>query len=297
LQVRVRDACDTARAGAIYNAMYNKSIHATAADGCALHAERSGTGDPDVVLLHGFGDGGFVWQDFMLRAGTTGLLVPDLRGHGQSGWDASGGYHIDTHAADIVHLVEQLSLQPAVVVGHSLGASIAIRAATALPQLRGLVIVDGGPTLNREAVRHLHERFRGQPWRYSSREVFLEGLRDRLPQANETLLQHFTDAAIRSLPDGAVELRCDPALSLLPDYDDSAVLREQLARVRCPVLLIRGAWSAMLTRAGVESLQRDFNSIRVHTIARAGHTVMLENPSDFFSVVQSFLHECGVVRG
>jgi pimeloyl-ACP methyl ester carboxylesterase len=269
--------------------MYSSTLRFKAADGCELHAEISGGTQPELLLLHGFGDGSFVWKELTQKLGGTGSVALDLRGHGQSGWDPRGEYELDTHAADVAQLIDHLGWQPRVVLGHSLGASVAIRVATRLPRLQGLVIVDGGPEVNLDSVSHLRERFRQQSWRYACAEDFLSALQDRLPRASDELLRQFAQGAARVLADGVVELRCDPALAHVPERDEGAMLRGMLAKIRCPTLLIRGAWSAMLPRDVADRLRPELSMIQVYTVPQAGHTVMLENPDEFHSAVRRFL--------
>ncbi|MBL7997896.1 MAG: alpha/beta hydrolase [Candidatus Kapabacteria bacterium] len=75
----------------------------------------------------------------------TGYVL-SVRGRGGSGSPAENEYTLDHQASDVVALVRHLNLSDCVLAGHSVGASIAIRAAGALQSvLRGLVILDFPP--------------------------------------------------------------------------------------------------------------------------------------------------------
>ncbi|HEU5316956.1 MAG TPA: alpha/beta hydrolase [Chloroflexota bacterium] len=79
-----------------------------------------------LVLLHGLGAGGAVWQAFGRRLSPPWQCVaPDMRGHGESDKPASG-YEPQDYARDIAALIGSLGAGPVPVVGHSLGALVAL---------------------------------------------------------------------------------------------------------------------------------------------------------------------------
>lgn len=103
---------------------------------------------PPLLALHG-------WQD---NAATFDLLAPllpdyhivamDFAGHGRSDWRADGmRYHTLDHVDDVLSVVEQLGWQKFRLLGHSMGAGIAVLLAGALPErIAQLVLIDGlGP--------------------------------------------------------------------------------------------------------------------------------------------------------
>src|SRR5262249_4583663 len=81
---------------------------------------------PPLLLLHGLGVTGAVWQSFARRLlPTYAGVAPDLRGHGES--DAPpDGYAPEDYAADLTEMIDELKLSPLPVVGHSLGALVAL---------------------------------------------------------------------------------------------------------------------------------------------------------------------------
>ncbi|HUQ61705.1 alpha/beta hydrolase [Lentzea sp.] len=88
-----------------------------------LHVERGGNG-PLLVLLHGLGATGEVWEDVV--AGWSGSwLVPDLPGHGRSA--RIGRYSFGSLAAAVAEVVPR---EPVTVVGHSLGGVVGLALAS-----------------------------------------------------------------------------------------------------------------------------------------------------------------------
>jgi pimeloyl-ACP methyl ester carboxylesterase len=90
---------------------------------------------PPVLLLHGLGVAGSVFQAFARRLlPDLAAVAPDLRGHGQS--DAPpGGYAPADYALDLVSLIEDQLVSPLPVVGHSLGALVGLKLAELRPDL------------------------------------------------------------------------------------------------------------------------------------------------------------------
>jgi N-formylmaleamate deformylase len=99
---------------------------------------------PPVLLLHGLGVGGIVFQNFARRLlPHLAAVAPDLRGHGQS--DAPpAGYAPADYAHDLVELIQDLPLDtPTPVIGHSLGALVGLALAAHWPKLvKWLVLLD-----------------------------------------------------------------------------------------------------------------------------------------------------------
>jgi pimeloyl-ACP methyl ester carboxylesterase len=109
----------------------------------------SGKGIPSVLAVHGTTATSYEWLA-LARAltGRATIVAPDLRGRGASN-GLPGPYGIQAHVADLIAVLDQLELeQPAVAIGHSLGAYIAVRLAADHPdRIRAAVLVDGGLTI------------------------------------------------------------------------------------------------------------------------------------------------------
>lgn len=94
-----------------------------------LWVEGGGGGAPTLVLIHGLGATGTVWQElvpFLERHWPGRWIIPDLRGHGRSEWAHHYGY--GEHAADVAGLLD--GQEPLLVVGHSMGGTVALALGT-----------------------------------------------------------------------------------------------------------------------------------------------------------------------
>jgi pimeloyl-ACP methyl ester carboxylesterase len=111
--------------------------------GLTLTIRALGTEGPPLVLLHGLGVSGQVWQGIgRLLVPKARLIAPDLRGHGESD-KPSAGYLSRDYVGDIAALLAQEPSRPLAVLGHSLGAVVAAQLAAERPELVSkLVLVD-----------------------------------------------------------------------------------------------------------------------------------------------------------
>ena len=100
-------------------------------DWCVLDI---GTG-PVILLLHGAGGSGHSFRALIpYLARRFRVIVPDLPGQGFTRAGARGRFGLDAMARDLTRLCAAQGWQPAVVLGHSAGAAIALAMAETLPQ-------------------------------------------------------------------------------------------------------------------------------------------------------------------
>lgn len=128
-------------------------------DGRTLSALRFGTGMPEVTFLHGAGLNAHTWDRTALLLGRSALAI-DLAGHGDSSWRDDRDYSPRTLAADIALALREWTLQPQVLVGHSLGGMTAAAVASGHPELvRQVILVDITPTVVRGEGPAILRRF------------------------------------------------------------------------------------------------------------------------------------------
>lgn len=108
---------------------------------------------PVVVAVHGITSSHLAWPLLADALPHVRIIAPDLRGRGRSN-ALPGPYGMAAHAADIAAVMDALDVPQAVVVGHSMGAFVALVLADRHPERVGsLVLIDGGmPLLPPEGV-------------------------------------------------------------------------------------------------------------------------------------------------
>src|SRR3954469_24711295 len=109
--------------------------------GLTLTIRTLGAEGVPLVLLHGLGVSGQVWQGFgRLLEGSVRLIAPDLRGHGESD-KPSAGYLPRDYVGDVAALLAHEPSRPLSVLGHSLGAIVAAQLAAERPELVSKVVL------------------------------------------------------------------------------------------------------------------------------------------------------------
>ena len=111
------------------------------------YAESGGSGTP-LLLLHAATLDWHGFDEFLpTLSASWPIYACDLRGHGGSGW-ARSGYRIGDFADDISSFLANRVGQPAILIGYSLGASVAIQVAATLPRLvTAAILIEPGLAL------------------------------------------------------------------------------------------------------------------------------------------------------
>lgn len=252
-------------------------------------------------MLHGFGDAGCVWNYLALRlAPRFRAAAMDLRGHGDSDWDPATRYDSETFTADLTSAAGAFGFERMILIGHSLGADVAIRfAANNAARVAALVIVDFGPELEAQGIDEILRSFAATPASFASQEDYAEWLVARRPLADPTLLRQFARQSLREASPRDWRPKADAALASHSQisrivasqgrYRDPE-LWPMLGRVTCPSLVVRGGGSGVLPQdvASRMSEQALWDG-RLVTISAAGHAVMMDNPTEFSASVVDFL--------
>ncbi|TIV71336.1 MAG: alpha/beta hydrolase [Mesorhizobium sp.] len=108
--------------------------------------------EPPLLLLHGFTDTSRSFSLLAPHLSGRRLIMPDLRGHGRS--QAGTVCSVVKFAEDIAGLIRRLRLERPVVVGHSLGAMVAITLASRHSELVGGLVVMASTLKPEQAPDH-----------------------------------------------------------------------------------------------------------------------------------------------
>ena len=158
-----------------------------------IHVRRQTAPGTPLILLHGLGASGAVWQAFARRLNPPWqCIAPDLRGHGDSD-KPSSGYDPADYAVDIASLIASLSAGPLPVIGHSLGALVAIALAAHYPdRISAAVLLDPplDPTIQNTEVADVY-RLRKAPPGELERELSVPALAPIFRQAADAAFEAY----------------------------------------------------------------------------------------------------------
>lgn len=217
-----------------------------------------------LVLLHGLTESADMWRAIAPRlARRREVIAWDARGHGASDWAADAIYTGDAHFADVVGALDALGIERCDLAGFSMGGSVAILTAGALPErIARLVVVDAYPDPEMSP---------------GSRQVaeWLASLAGR-----DDLTLPFDPAIARAF---AEELACDQPrrLDLWPFWEAGPQ----------PALIVRGALSTVLTEPMAAEMVRRRPGARLVTVPDVGHAIPALRPAALAQVIDGFLGE------
>lgn len=261
------------------------------ANGVRLHYRVLGPPDGrPVVWLHGMLGHAREWDVAVEDlAETHRVWVLDQRGHGRSGWTED--YSTSLMADDLTAWCDAVGLAEVDVVGHSMGARVALLAASRRPDLvRRLVLLDAGLNPSSSQMTEYLQEYLEMVGSASYRTV-AEALHDRAggPRARQELVRHYVEHALVRGEDGRYRWGFDAAGLVAYLGEGTAVPAEAVATVSCPVLLLRGEHSQALTAEGAEQTVRLLAEARMATITGAGHDIGMEQPEQAARAVRGFL--------
>lgn len=253
--------------------------------GLHLHAFHCGSDrQGKLVLLHGAGANAHWWDHLApALAERFHCVALDFRGHGDS--DFPEELRPGAFSEDLDALLEHLAAPGVILVGHSLGAHVALERAARSANTSALILIDftrGASRSRRRATRLALTLGRS----YRTREEAIRRFRF-LPEAadaSEALRQHIAARSVREEPDGRFGFKFDPRWLGVP-----ARRAPDLRDVRCPTLLVRGANSPLLTREGALEITAEIPDARLVEIPDAGHHVHIDQPELVLRALTDFL--------
>ncbi len=255
-------------------------------DGRAVHYLHTGpTTLPDVppaldrgalfVLLHAAGSNAGMWRRQLVGLGERHSAVAlDLPGHGRSD-GVEGPATVEESAAIVARFLEAVTRRPCVLVGRSMGGSVALLTAVRQPErVRGLVLACTAA-------------------RFALRDAMIATARDvargRLPQQFGT--ETFSPATGMDMMREAwmEQVKTDPRVRLADLLACEAFDgRPLLAQVRVPTLVVAGADDGITPVAQCEELARGIPGARLEVLEQAGHQAPLEQSERFNALVAEF---------
>ena len=127
----------------------------------ALHIADSGVGEKCVVLLHGYLESMYVWDDFTsLLTPSVRVITVDIPGHGIS--EVKGEVHTMEMVADVLHeMLNSLGIEKVTMVGHSMGGYVSLAFCARYPeQLEGLVLLSSSPNPDTDLKKENRRRLK-----------------------------------------------------------------------------------------------------------------------------------------
>src|SRR6185369_4788902 len=231
---------------------------------------------PPVLLLHGVTGHARTWDDEAAGlASRYRVLALDQRGHGDSDPSPHADYTVATLSADVAAFADALGLARLSIVGLSMGGRVAIAFAGQAPRrVDRLVIVDIGPEISEAGLLRVGTLMARSPELYT-----------------EAMLRHRVEHGTRPV-EGGLTWKYDRGLRdavRAGTWRDPIDLWPLWRGITCPILLVRGADSDVLSPEIAKRMLDDNANVRFEEVAGAGHTVPGDQPVAFQALLSDFL--------
>ena len=236
-----------------------------------------GRGDPPIIMLHGFGATSLVWKEqFGVVSKRHRLVAPDLRGWGYSDKPSGSHYAIQDHVRDIQSLAEHLGFQKFVLIGSSMGGSIALQYCLAYPDLVSALVLVGARPRARPDLRELISRARNG----GQRDIVLDTVHQSLAGNSAAKTQQLARSALRVSQDAVVYG--------LEDFQGFDVTKD-LHKITVPTLIIFGEHDAIMGLNEGDLIHKRIKGSLFRVVPSSGHLPMWESPKYFNRLLQEFL--------
>lgn len=236
----------------------------------------SGGSGPTLVLLHGAGDSAGTFSSIVGKlAPKYRLVIPDLAGHGHSG-PAEGPISVGQVLAGLEAVMQQGPQDPAIIVGNSLGAWMALLYAREHPdRVARIVLVNGGALTGERPDLSLAPKTREEA------AALMTQLRD---PKSEPIAGFVLDDVVREAQVGPLS-RLSQTAAEMRRY----VLDGRLHEITVPVDLIWGESDRLFSLAYARRMMAELPASRLTTIPGCGHVPQQECPSRFGSALLDVL--------
>jgi pimeloyl-ACP methyl ester carboxylesterase len=268
--------------------------HTVTANGVELHwLEWGDAKAPPLVLLHGLTGHAHTWDHMApALAEHYHVFALDERGHGDSAHTRT--YTTEDFVHDLEAMREVWALEHFILMGLSMGGHNAIAYIAAHPErVSHAIIIDIPPRLTptlwegRAEQERLAREGHGA---YTNFEDVVHDARAGNPTAPEENLRYRTHWNLRRDDDGTMRLKYDARVQANWEPAD---LTTALASIACPVLLVRGGKTTVLSEERAAAMIAAMPDAELVQIDESGHSVPTDTPELLTPVVLEWLRRRG----
>ena len=255
-------------------------------DGLRLHhLDWANGGAPPVVCVHGYTSSAQAFNaPARIFRDRFHFIVPDVRGHGESGWSPTGAYDYADQVADLGALVDRLALGRFTLVGTSMGGIIAMAYAAEHGQrLARLVINDIGPDVETGSQR-ITQTVGARPEHFPTLDAAMAYRREISPitaRRSEEDQRELAHGVLRHEPDSRWVWKIDPAYirqRVKHGPPRRPALWPVLERLACPTLVVWGADSDVLSESQARLMVKTLSKGELVVVPGVGHAPTLVEP-------------------
>lgn len=253
-----------------------------AVNGIRLHVLRYGGKGTPLVLVPGITSPAITWEFVAEKlARNFDVYVIDVRGRGLSSTGSGLDYGLDAMADDLIGLIAALKLRDVIVIGHSMGARIAVRAASKDPSgMAHLVLVD--PPVSGPGRRAYPSKL---PWYVDSIRLAVTGID---AEAMKAFCPTWTPAQL-ALRAEWLHTCFEPAIVTAFEGFHTDDIHKNLPGLRPKVSLMVAGRGGVIDPSDEAEIQALNPAIRTIRVPDAGHMIPWDDFDGFFRALESLL--------
>jgi pimeloyl-ACP methyl ester carboxylesterase len=246
---------------------------------------RGEPGRPVVMMLHGLSAQAHSFDGIAPRlARQFHVYCLDVRGRGESDWGPPDGYHIDNYVQDLESVRAALGIHEMALVGTSMGGLIGMMYAARHPEsARKLVLNDIGPEIDPAGLERIRGYIGHSPAAFPDFKAVVRWYKENygpmLAGASDEAISEFVRWHVRRDDQGIYVWKMDPAVRTFQAPPPSMAPWDAYKAVRCPILIIRGAQSDVLSRSTLEKMLEASPGAKAVEVPGVGHAPLLTEPA------------------
>ena len=250
-------------------------------------------GAPPVIMVHGLSGNAHNFDNLAPHlAARYHVICVDVRGRGESDWASDGNYSNDAYIADLEGLRQALGFERISLVGTSLGGRISMSYAGAYPdRVERAVLNDIGPDIDPRGGARIADSTRDAVTTFESMEEVIAWHREQragFSSLTDTDQRAVAGHAVKGLPGGGYTWKMDPAVRTDPRRPDPETSWKLALNIPCPVLLVRGGDSDLLSPVTARRMVAEMQNCRMVEVPGVGHAPTLTEPEAFGPIMEFF---------
>lgn len=245
---------------------------------------------PALLMIHGFASNKETWLRFAKHFSKDfQVYIPDLLGHGETGFQHEWDYSAPAQARRLLQWMNQMNIETAHVLGHSMGGFVAGTMAVNYPyRIQSVVLISPVGVVSPEPSRvdRLIEQGKS-PFLVHSRQDFAAMLgmsMSKPPYVPQPVQEYLADQYIEHRP----QLE-----RVFADFHRKDMLDSRLDEVRMPMLLVWGGKDEMVSPSSLPVWTKGVKNTRSVVYEDLGHMPMVEDPLRVAKDVWGFLNSSG----
>lgn len=250
------------------------------ANGINIHYLRTGGNKPPLIALHGLAGNGACWAPMAHALEQHyDIIMPDARGHGQSGAPLHA-YTYQDHANDVIELIRTLGIKSPYLLGHGMGGMTAAMVASRLGfAISGIILADPtfispewqGETYQNQLLEEHRQMLQ------SNKEDLFKAAKARHRYRAAAIIEHLIEARLQTST-SAFDVLIPPH----PEFD------ELVRHIYVPTLLVLGS-EGIVSADTARHLHQINPDLQYKLIADAGHGLPYDAPLQLATAIDAFL--------